>query len=165
MNWNFFVNDDWTYFNTYTFANRINRYTKERTIDPSENLVVQAYHKLESKFWEFSNWYQDYKSRMITVLEAGSLNNRLHLHSLIKHDKTKEDWTRKLNSWWYWGDTNRIKSNNPSGYGTYFPSEITDLNHNAKVSAYVTKVQGYINKDNNKQSNKFFPYFWDTTKV
>ena len=162
MNWNFFVNDDWTYFNTYTFKDRIHNITKEKIIEPSENLVKEAYQRLELKFHELSNWYDDLSSRMITVLEAGSLNNRLHLHSLIKHDKQKEDWTRKLNSWWYNGDYNGNSINNPNGYGAYNISEITDLTRGALVSSYVTKVQSYINKDNNKQNYKFFPHFWDT---
>ena len=165
MNWNFFVNDDWTYFNTYTFANRIHNVTKERIIEPSETLVTEAYQRLELKFHELSNWYGDIKSRMITVLEAGSLNNRLHLHSLIKHDKQKEDWTWRLNNWWYNGDYNGTPINNPNGYGAYNISKITDSTRGALVSAYVTKVQSYINKDNNKQNYKFFPHFWDTNST
>lgn len=85
------VGDDWSDFNTWTFKDRINRYTQEVNIEPSSDFVEYSYHKLESKFFEYTDQFQDYDSRMFTVLEAGKLNNRLHLHSLIKVDKQKKD--------------------------------------------------------------------------
>lgn len=152
------VGDDWSDFNTWTFKDRINRYTQEVNIEPSSDFVEYSYHKLESKFFEYTDQFQDYDSRMFTVLEAGKLNNRLHLHSLIKVDKQKKDilnnnWLHNLNSWWF-GD-NR-------GFGAYNTSEINSLGQNELCCDYITKVNSYLHKDNMKMDHKFFPKFWDT---
>ena len=150
---------------TYTFKNRTYQHTKEKNvIIPSEMWVTEAYEKLYKKYQEQSTWYGDYTSRMFTVLEAGSLNNRLHLHSLIKRDETKgskeNNWLYNINSWWFNGEFNRGKFS--GGYGAYHPQDIRNI---SGCCEYITKATSYINKDNNKQNSKFFPKFWDTRGV
>tara|TARA_A100001037_G_C15103223_1_gene615045 strand:+ start:463 stop:1125 length:663 start_codon:yes stop_codon:yes gene_type:complete len=149
--WVEFTDDDYTYLNTYTFRNRRNRWTQDYDVPPSEDLVKSAMEEMELKFLNDSTWYGDMNSRMFTTLEVGEEKGRLHLHSLVKNEKTenkKDSWLWGFNSWW------------SDNYG-YYNSRSIDSNTAETVREYVLKANRYVHKDNNKFSSKYFPYFWD----
>ena len=149
--WVEYTKDDYSYLNTYTFKNRKNRHTGNFDIPPSEDHVKKSMDILHTEFLNRSTWYGDMNSRMFTTLEVGEQNGRLHLHSLVKNEKTsnkKENWLWNFNSFW---------SNN---FG-YYNSRSIDTNTSKVVREYVLKANRYVHKDNNKFSSKYFPYFWD----
>lgn len=149
--WVEFTQDDYTYLNTYTFKNRRNRYTRQYDIPPSEDYVKEAMEDMELQFLNRSTWQGDLSSRMFTTLEVGEQNGRLHLHTLVKNEKTnnkKDSWLWGFNSHW---------SNN---FG-YYDSRSIDRNTQTTVREYVLKANRYVHKDNNKFNGHHFPHFWD----
>ena len=149
--WVKFTKDDYTYLNTYTFKNRKNRWTGDYDIPPSEEFVKNSMRDMEEQFLNRSTWYGDLSSRMFTTLEVGEQNGRLHLHSLVKNEKTKnkkENWLWSFNS--HWSDN----------YG-YYDSKSIDKNTGAVVREYILKANRYVHKDNNTFNGHHFPHFWD----
>ncbi len=149
--WVDFTDDDYSYLNTYTFRNRLNRYTGQYDIPPSEDYVKMAMNGMHEQFLNRSTWYGDLNSRMFSTLEVGAENNRLHLHTLVKNEKTKnkkENWLWNYNS--HWSDN----------FG-YYDSRSIDSNTGPVVREYILKANRYIHKDNNAFTSQYFPTFWD----
>ena len=150
--------DKYNFFNTLTFKDRVNRYTGEKNIKPTLDLVTQG------MTWA-NNFYAKYMSpqdKVLTVLEKGSDTNRLHLHQLIKIDEetkeknNSESWIYKFNRNWFGGRGN---------FGAYKLVKINNRLEQVSCCNYVTKVNSYIHKNEGKDldDNRFFPHIWRNT--
>lgn len=154
--WTKTIHDDYNYFNTLTFRNRFNRYTKKYDVPPSMDLINQSI--------QFMNGYYKKKinklDKVFTVLEKGSDTGRLHLHQLIKLHEQKEknhNWIWSFNNHWY---------NHRGNFGAYKLVEINNKLNQVDCCSYVTKASAYIHKDQTKDYDgaSFFPHFWIHTK-